>query len=134
MYTPQYKACPQCQTPAEMNASHCSRCGQMFQAQSGSPYAGPMYAQNSYQGQAAQKVPAGLCGILLGSLGIHKFLLGYTTEGITMLLISLIGGILTCGIATSVMHVFGLVEGIIYLSKTDADFVNTYVVRKKGWF
>ena len=135
MYTPQYKTCPSCQTPAELNASHCSRCGQMFQSPSAMPaYGAPMYGTDPYAAQASMKVPAGICGILLGSLGIHKFVLGYVTEGIIMLLITLIGGLLTCGIASAVMHVFGLIEGILYLSKSDADFVNTYVVRRQGWF
>jgi TM2 domain-containing membrane protein YozV len=77
-----------------------------------------------------QKIAAGICAILLGSLGVHKFILGYTTEGVTMLLIT----ILTCGIAGIVMSVIGLAEGIIYLTKTDEEFIETYVVNKKGWF
>jgi TM2 domain-containing membrane protein YozV len=106
----------------------------MFQGQPMPPYQTPGYAQSPYAAQAALKVPAGLCGILLGTLGIHKFVLGYTTEGIITLVISLVGGLLTCGVATAVMHIIGIVEGIIYLSKPDPEFVNTYVVRKKGWF
>lgn len=47
----------------------------------------------------SKKLAAGLCGILLGSLGIHKFILGYNQEGITILLISLLGGIVTCGVS-----------------------------------
>jgi TM2 domain-containing membrane protein YozV len=39
---------------------------------------------------ADKKIAAGVCGILLGSLGIHKFILGYTTEGIIMLLVSIL--------------------------------------------
>jgi TM2 domain-containing membrane protein YozV len=78
---------------------------------------------------ASKKVSAGVCGILLGALGIHKFILGYTTEGTIMLLVSL----LTCGIGATVMAIIGLIEGISYLSKTDADFVNTYITNKKGW-
>ncbi|HBF33466.1 TPA: hypothetical protein DDW35_02760 [Candidatus Sumerlaeota bacterium] len=77
-----------------------------------------------------KKIPAGICGILLGALGVHKFILGYTTEGIIMLLVSL----LTCGVGATVMSVIGLIEGIIYLTKTDEDFVNTYVQGHKGWF
>lgn len=76
------------------------------------------------------KVVAGILGILLGSLGIHKFYLGYTKEGVIMLLVSL----LTCGIGASVMGIIGLVEGIVYLTKTDEDFQNTYVYNQKGWF
>ncbi len=60
--------------------------------------------------------------------------MGYITEGVIMLFVSLIEGILTCGVSYAIMHVIGLAEGIIYLTKTDAEFVNTYVVQKKGWF
>jgi TM2 domain-containing membrane protein YozV len=78
---------------------------------------------------ASQKVAAGICGILLGCFGVHKFILGYTTEGVIMLLVSL----LTCFIASPIMGIIGLVEGIIYLTKTDQEFIDTYVVNKKGW-
>ena len=77
-----------------------------------------------------KKIAAGICAILLGCLGIHKFILGYTGEAITMLLIT----VLTCGLGGAVMGIIGLVEGIIYLTKSDQDFVQTYVVNKKGWF
>ncbi len=79
---------------------------------------------------ANKKLPAGICGILIGSLGIHKFILGYNTEGIIMLLITL----LTCGIGAMVTGIIGLVEGIIYITKSDEDFVRTYVENKRGWF
>jgi len=79
---------------------------------------------------ADKKIAAGVCGILLGGLGIHKFILGYTAEGIIMLLVS----VLTCGIGWVVMHIIGLIEGIIYLTKSDEDFVNTYITNKRGWF
>jgi len=78
----------------------------------------------------SQKIAAGICGILLGSLGIHKFVLGMTGAGLTMLLVS----ILTCGIAWPVMHIIGLIEGIIYLTKTDEQFHQIYMVEKKAWF
>ncbi|NUN93830.1 MAG: TM2 domain-containing protein [Verrucomicrobiae bacterium] len=69
---------------------------------------------------------AGIFGILLGSLGIHKFYLGYITEGIIQLVISVV----TCGIG----GIIGLIEGIIYLTKSDEEFVATYVTNKRGWF
>jgi len=81
-------------------------------------------------GQADKKIAAGICGILLGALGIHKFILGYTKEGVIMLLISL----LTLGFGAWVMGVIGLVEGILYLTKSDETFVQTYVTGRKGWF
>ena len=83
---------------------------------------------------ANKKMAAGLCGILLGGFGIHKFVLGYNTEGIIMLAACIVGGILTCGLASAAVGVIGLIEGIIYLTKSDEEFVRTYVQNKKPWF
>jgi len=41
---------------------------------------------------------------------------------------------LTCGVAWVVMHIIGLIEGIVYLTKSDEEFAATYVTNKKGWF
>ncbi|MFB9055179.1 TM2 domain-containing protein [Mariniflexile ostreae] len=73
-----------------------------------------------------KKVLAGVLGILFGSLGIHKFVLGYNKEGIILLIASIV----TCGLA----GIIGFIEGVIYLTKSDADFYNTYQVGKKPWF
>jgi TM2 domain-containing membrane protein YozV len=80
--------------------------------------------------RASNKLAAGICGILLNCLGIHKFILGYTGAGLTMLLVSL----LTCGIGAIVMSVIGLIEGIIYLTKSDEEFIRIYVDGRKEWF
>lgn len=83
------------------------------------------------QGEAgSKKLAAGICGILIGSLGIHKFILGYNKPGLIMLLVSL----LTCGIGAAAMSVVGLIEGIIYLTKSDGEFYQTYMAGKKEWF
>ncbi len=79
---------------------------------------------------ADKKIAAGICGILLGALGIHKFILGNTTPGLIMLLVS----VLTLGILAPIMGIIGLIEGIIYLTKSDEDFVRIYLQGKKGWF
>ncbi len=79
---------------------------------------------------AGTKLAAGICGVLVGALGIHKFVLGMSSAGIIMLLTSL----LTCGLGAIPMSIIGLVEGIIYLTKSDEDFYQTYVLGKKAWF
>ncbi|MGA1332084.1 MAG: TM2 domain-containing protein [Ilumatobacteraceae bacterium] len=79
---------------------------------------------------ASKKIAAGVCGILLGTFGVHKFILGYKAEGLIMLLVT----IFTCFIASIVFSIIGLIEGILYLTKSDEDFVNTYVKNKRGWF
>jgi TM2 domain-containing membrane protein YozV len=77
--------------------------------------------------QDNKKLAAGLLAIILGPLGIHKFLLGYTSQGIIWLIISLC----TCGTVT---YLLGIIEGIIYLTKSDQEFYETYQVNKKAWF
>jgi len=77
--------------------------------------------------QESKRVIAGILGILFGALGIHKFVLGYTKEGIIMLVLALI----TCG---SVPSLIGFIEGIIYLTKSDEEFIDMYQVNQKGWF
>lgn len=85
---------------------------------------------SAFNPRASNKLPAGICGILLGGLGVHKFILGYTGAGLIMLLVT----VLTCGLAYPVMHIIGLVEGIIYLCKSDDEFVRLYVDGRKEWF
>ncbi|UOB16177.1 TM2 domain-containing protein [Abyssalbus ytuae] len=91
-------------------------------------------AKEAFNSQDNKKIMAGILAILLGALGIHKFILGYNKEGIIMLLITVVLGFLTCGIGASAMGIVGLIEGIIYLTKSDAEFYNTYQVGKKPWF
>jgi TM2 domain-containing membrane protein YozV len=94
----------------------------------------PLYGQPQNQDwQAAgadKKIVAGILGIVLGGLGIHKFILGYQKEGLIMLLVS----VLSCFTLAGVMHVIGIVEGIMYLTKSDEEFVRTYIQGRKGWF
>ncbi len=67
--------------------------------------------------QAKSRLTAGLLGIFLGSLGVHRFYLGYTSVGVLQILVT----IATLGIGA----VWGFVEGIVILSgsglQTDAD-------------
>lgn len=76
------------------------------------------------------KIAAGLLGIFLGCLGIHKFYLGYVVPGIIMALVT----VLTCGLAGVIMEIIGLIEGIKYLCMSDEEFNQTYVENTKGWF
>ena len=109
-------------------------------AQSGSrQFQGVYSAPTEVQIFASKKIAAGICGILLGGLGVHKFILGLNTAGIIMLVVWLVG--LLTGVciivplfASIAMGIIGLIEGIIYLTKTDEDFYQTYAIQKKEWF
>jgi TM2 domain-containing membrane protein YozV len=123
--------CTKCGAVNDDTSQFCSGCQAPL-----SPVGGyqPMQSVNQgVQGGMSQPLPgadkklvAGICGILLGGFGVHKFILGYTTEGIIQIVIT----ILTCGAG----GIIGIVEGIIYLTKSDEEFVRTYIQNKKGWF
>ncbi|MEK3719888.1 TM2 domain-containing protein [Paenibacillus sp. FSL H8-0034] len=63
------------------------------------------------------KSTAGILAILLGSLGAHKFYLGKIGLGVVYLLF--------CW--TGIPGIIGLIEGILYLTKTEEEFQSKYV-------
>lgn len=83
------------------------------------------------------KIAAGVFALLLGSFGIHKFYLGYIGPGLVFLLVNTVGWVVTAflfGLPNLVLGVIAFIEGIIYLTKTDQEFEQTYVLNKKPWF
>ena len=58
------------------------------------------------------KLAVGLLGIFLGGLGIHNFYLGYTGRAWAQLLIT----VLSFGTLGFISSIWGLVEGILYLT------------------
>ncbi len=95
-------------------------------------------AQEAVQSQDNKKLLAGILGILLGSLGVHKFILGYQKEGFILLGGTVVGYATLCigvgAIVLTATGLVGLIEGIIYLTKSDEEFFNTYQAGKKPWF
>lgn len=89
-----------------------------------------VYYGNSVPQKTKDKLVAGLLALLLGPFGAHKFYLGYNGTGTAMLLISL----LTFGLGAPVMSVISIIEGIVYLTKTDDEFYQTYEASEKKWF
>ncbi|MPY67578.1 NINE protein [Deinococcus sp. SDU3-2] len=100
---------------------------------------------------ATRRLIAGLLGIVLGAFGVHKLYLGITTPGLIMLgvnvgvwIVALLLGLITlgfglvvtvplAGLVSGAVGLLGLVEGILYLTKSDEDFYREYVVGKKPW-
>ena len=79
----------------------------------------PIYQEN-------KKILAGVLAIMLGGFGIHKFIVGYTKEGVLQILMSFF----SCGLA----GIIPFVEGIIYLTKSDEEFYQIYQVGRRPWF
>ena len=110
------------------------------------------------------RVAAGILGIFLGCLGIHKFYLGIPTAivhlivgggGLGLLIVASVvaagaamtmsyTGLMVASIATlllivgwliaAVSGIVGFIEGILYLTKSDEDFHSRYVIDKRRWF
>ena len=99
-----------------------------------------------------RKLVAGLLAIFLGAFGAHKFYLGRTTPGLIVLLahiggwfVTLVLSILTLGLGAiilvplmglvaSALCIIGLIEGVVYLTRSDEEFAQTYLIGKKDWF
>ncbi len=113
------KYCTKCGTYLENNVKFCPRCGEKVERKETTKEEN-IIANNN---QSKSKIAAGILGILLGSLGIHNFYLGYTNKAVAQLLLTLVGWI-ACGIGPVVAGIWGLVEGIQILTgsiNTDAD-------------
>lgn len=77
-----------------------------------------------------KRVAAGIFGIVLGALGIHKFIIGRTLAGIIMLVLTLV----SMGFLAPIIALIGLIEGIIYLTKSNEEFYAMYIEGKRSWF
>ncbi len=92
----------------------------------------------SNAGGENKKVVAGILAIIFGSLGVHKFILGYQKEGLILLGTTVLGYATLCIIIGAffvwIPGIIGLIEGIIYLTKSEEEFYNTYQLNKKAWF
>ncbi len=113
----QAAVCPSCGLAPNIGKQFCQNCG----AQT-NPLAevcikcGVRLATGAPAGQGQKsKIAAGLFGIFLGFLGIHRFYLGYTNIAIAQLILGLLG-VVTCGITSVASGIWGLIEGIMILS------------------
>ena len=67
-------------------------------------------------GQGKDRMVAAALALFLGGLGIHKFYLGKTAQGVLYLIFSW----------TGIPSFIGWIEGIVYLLKSDIDWAAEY--------
>jgi TM2 domain-containing membrane protein YozV/cold shock CspA family protein len=77
------------------------------------------------------RIAAALLAVFLGHWGVHKFYLGKTNAGIIMLLAGTIGWLLV--LPGIINWVISICEFIIYLTKSDHEFYQEYVVGDRSW-
>jgi TM2 domain-containing membrane protein YozV len=120
-------------TGAEWKAAGFPKVGQRVDfADAGNGTATGVYAELATASEGKSKIAAALLAFFLGTLGIHKFYLGYNKEGVIMLLCGTVGWLVI--LPGVVVAVVALIEFILYLVKSDAEFQATYVTGRKGWF
>lgn len=94
------------------------------------PQQPPMYTTPPIGYQQKSRLAAGLLAIIVGVFGIHNFYMGYNGRGTVQLLLSLVGGILTCGLGTIAAAVWAFIEGVMILSSTGPRFDGNGVIMK----
>lgn len=108
--------CPNCGNATAPGAAVCLNCGVALAT------AGGQVGDKS-------KLAAGLLAIFLGTFGVHNFYLGFTTKAVIQLVVSLVGGAITCGIATVGIEIWALVEGIMILTGKNNTDAKGYLLR-----
>lgn len=96
-------------------------------------YAVRIYHIKSSSFNLDKKWIATLLAFFFGSVGAHKFYLGYTKQGIIML-VAFIFGFILLGIPSLIVFIIGFIEAILYLSKDEELFDETYVANERPWF
>lgn len=96
-------------------------------------FANDIYLDNSNSIVASKKIAAALFAFFLGFFGAHKFYLGYKKQGLIML-ITFFAGFILLGIPSMIVGVIAFIEFILYLTKSDVEFEETYVTGKRKWF
>lgn len=83
-------------------------------------------------------IAAGLLALFLGQFGIHKFYLGYNSQGVILLAGTFVSFMLIFAfigiIPLMIIGIVCIIEAIIYLTKSEADFNAVYVQGHKPWF
>ena len=134
--------CSNCNAEVRPGSKYCAKCGTVIGQKKSSndmpskdrlSSAKTSTVNNSLEigDLKSKRLSAGLCGILLGGFGIHKFILGYNQQGY-IYLGAFIGTLCFGGFI--VVSLIALVEGIIYLTMPIDQFKRTYIDSKKEWF
>jgi hypothetical protein len=103
------KFCFACGETIDDRAEICPKCGVRQHAASTAASGAAGHGGRS-------RVAAALFALLLGGVGVHKFYLGRAGQGVVYLLF----------FWTFIPLIVGFIEGLVYLSMSDADFASKY--------
>lgn len=127
------KKCGHCGVTPTANYIFCSNCGK-------TTIDNPMVCPScktvffSKTRESRSKRVTTYLALFLGSLGVHKFYLGFVKEGFIMAAISIIGRSFFWGIPSIIMVLIALIEATIYWKTSEKDFERIYVIERRKWF
>ena len=101
--------CVSCGCPPRSGSKFCQNCGAETSSAAAVCVKCGVALALVPPADAKSRLAAGLLGIFLGWLGIHRFYLGYVGIGIAQIAVSIV----TCGVAG---WIWGLIEGILILT------------------
>jgi TM2 domain-containing membrane protein YozV len=139
--------CPNCSFQKQLDAraegrkAACPSCGSVVLISS-DPFSEP---QTGNQGiillsesvKMKMKYKAAALALVYGSLGLHKFLLGYTRAGCITLLLCFVSAFLAEQLGDGILlalPLLSLMEAVIYLVKPNEQFYQIYVLNTREWF
>ena len=104
--------CLNCGVKTGKGKAYCSNCGNAVAPEADVCMSCGIAINKAVEKSSKSKVAAGLLALFLGTLGIHWFYLGDNKKGIIYLLVGLLGGMVSCGIASVVIGILAIIDGI----------------------
>ena len=120
------KFCRHCGSALNPGQVVCVKCGHAVRRQGEGTGGATGVAPKS-------RTTAALLAIFLGGFGAHEFYLGNSNSAIIRLVVYIVGGVIMC-VPSFVLSMISIIEGIIYLAKSDEEFEEVYVKGKRAWF
>jgi len=88
-------------------------------------------ANNSVE---SKRIISAVVAIFVGAFGVHKFVMGDTRQGFVRVGILAAAMIFTLGFGAIPLMIIGIIEGVTYVTMSDADFIRVYQEGHKAWF
>jgi len=118
--------CWHCATAVAPDQALCTHCGAGLHGAGGRAV-----ANNSVE---SKRIISAVVAIFVGAFGVHKFVMGDTRQGFVRVGILAAAMIFTLGFGAIPLMIIGIIEGVTYVTMSDADFIRVYQEGHKAWF
>lgn len=123
--------CGHCNIKPDTQNNFCPDCGKSTFGIEGVCPNCKAYLAGSFVKSKSKTVTA-LLAIFFGSLGVHKFYLGFFKEGLYLLIFSFVLSRINPYLGF-IIYIFVFIEATLYFKMSDKDFQRIYVREKRKW-